>query len=37
LPVSRVRAQADINGNIEKKHKALKKRLTDDALDDHLA
>jgi hypothetical protein len=29
--------QADINGNIAKKHKDLKKRLTEDALDDHLA
>ncbi|EKX44238.1 hypothetical protein GUITHDRAFT_109697 [Guillardia theta CCMP2712] len=29
--------QDDIHNNIEKRHKELKKRLTDDALEDHLA
>lgn len=29
--------QADINNNIAKKHKLLKKRLTEDALDDQLS
>ena len=30
-------AQVDINTNVIKKHKMLKKRLTEDALDDQLS